>query len=52
MKVSEINKRLEKAIAQHKELLNKELSYSEDLQNKAAIARHTANIEKVKGMMK
>ena len=45
------NKKLSIALKQHIELLNKELSYSEDLQNKDAIARHTANIEKVKVLM-
>lgn len=45
------NKKLSIALKQHIELLNKELSYSDDLQNKDAIARHTANIEKVKALM-
>ena len=40
-----------KAIKQHEELLNKELSYSDDLQNKELIARHMQYIEKVRGMM-
>lgn len=44
-------KRLTKAIAEHQKLLDKELSYSEDLQDKDAIARHTDNIAKVKAMM-
>lgn len=52
MNTSEKNKRLNQAIKQHEELLNKELSYSEDLQNKEAIARHIANIAKVKAMIK
>jgi len=50
--MKDLNKRLQKAINEHKELLNKELSYSEDLQNKEAIKRHKANIAKVMGMMK
>lgn len=45
------NKKLIIALKQHIELLNKELSYSDDLQNKDAIARHAANIEKVKALM-
>ena len=52
MNATEKNKRLNQAIKQHEALLNKELSYSEDLQNKCAIARHKANIEKVKAMLK
>ena len=44
-------KRLTNAIAEHQKLLDKELSYSEDLQNKDAIARHITNIAKVKAMM-
>lgn len=51
MTTAEKNKRLTQAIKQHEALLNKELSYSEDLQNKEAIARHNANIAKVKGML-
>jgi hypothetical protein len=51
MNATEKNKRLNQAIKQHEALLNKELSYSEDLQNKEAIARHKANIAKVKGML-
>ena len=52
MTTSEKNKRLNQAIKQHEELLNKELSYSKDLQNQEAIERHMRNIAKVKGMMK
>lgn len=52
MNATEKNKRLNQAIKQHEALLNKELSYSEDIQNKCAIARHEANIEKVKAMLK
>ena len=52
MNIIEKNKRLNLAIKQHEELLNKELSYSEDLQNKEAIARHMSNIAKVKAMIK
>lgn len=46
------NASLMKALKQHEELLNKELSYSEDLQNTAQIQRHKNNIAKVKGMFK
>jgi hypothetical protein len=51
-KMSSYNKKIKLAIKQHQELLNKELSYSEDLQNKETIARHRANIVKVEGMFK
>jgi hypothetical protein len=51
MNITEKNKRLTQAIKQHEALLNKELSYSEDLQNKDVIARHVANIAKVKAMI-
>jgi hypothetical protein len=46
------NKRINLALRQHNELLSKELSYSEDLQNQEVIARHRANIAKVEGMLK
>ena len=46
------NKRILKAAKLHKELLDKELAYSDDLQNKEAINRHRANYEKVIGMLK
>jgi len=49
--VQEFNRRILKAISMHQELLNKELSYSEDLQNKETIARHRKNIETVKSML-
>ena len=49
---SNYNKRINLALRQHNEILNKELSYSEDLQNKEAIAMHRANIEKVTGMLR
>lgn len=46
------NSRIRQALKQHNAILDKELSYSEDLQNKEAIARHRANIKKVEGMLK
>ena len=52
MNITEKNKRLNQAIKQHEELLNKELSYSKDLQNNEVIERHIANIAKVKAMIK
>ncbi len=51
MSIAEKNKRLTQAIKQHEALLNKELSYSEDMQNKSVIARHVAKIAKVKAMI-
>ena len=46
------NARILKAALEHEKLLNKELSYSEDLQNKEAIARYKENYKKVLGMLK
>ena len=52
MSKAEWNKRINKALREHYEFLNKELSYSEDLQNKERIAGYRANIAKVEGMLK
>jgi hypothetical protein len=46
------NKRLNKDISLHQRLLNKELSYSKDLQKTESIERHTANIKTLEGMFK
>jgi len=44
-------KRLIQAIDEHHSLLEKELAYPEDLQNKETIARHQSNIAKVTKML-
>lgn len=44
--------KVEAAKREHMKLLNKELSYSEDLQNKEKIARIRANISKLDKMIR
>ena len=48
----EYNKRIQKAADMHMTLLNKELSISEDLQDKKVVAEHKANYKKVIGMLR
>lgn len=43
--------KVEAAKREHMKLLNKEISYSEDLQNKEGIARIRANIAKLDKMI-
>lgn len=49
--MSKIHK-IRQAIKEHKELLYKELGYSEDLQNKDVIERHKSNLKKVELMLR
>lgn len=44
--------KVEAAKREHMKLLNKELAYSEDLQNKEKIARTRANIAKLDKMIR
>jgi hypothetical protein len=50
MNKAEYNKRIDQALKQHRDLLNKELSYSVDLQHADMIKIHRDNIAKVEGM--
>jgi len=52
MTKTQYNKRISKALGQHQEALNKELSISEDLQNKEEISHILSNMKKVRGMIK
>lgn len=45
------NSKLEITIRQHQEIIKKEMSYSEDLQNKERISKHKEAIKKIKKLM-
>ena len=47
----EYKRRIQESIKHHQRLLDKELSYSKDLQNQETLDRYNANIAKLQNML-